>query len=112
MYFEASNYKERKFLNLNDNNRNSIHPTYLKDRSYLKHFSLSNLLYAHITRLIINYTPISKYRQSFFPNISNACLYNNSPIKTRSYILHDCKQYKKSWNPKQESLKDIYYKIN
>ena len=65
-----------------------------------------------MTRLITNHTPISKYRQRFSPNLLNTCLYSDSPIEKRSYILHDCKQYKKSWNPKWESLQDIYHKIN
>jgi len=67
MHFQVSNYKRRNFLNLNDNDNNFICPTYLKDRAWLKCFSLSNSLYTHITRLITNYTPISKYKQRFFP---------------------------------------------
>ena len=27
--------------------------------------------------------------------------------KTREHILYDCEWYKKSWNPKQETLKDV-----
>ena len=61
MYFQASNYKGRNFLNLKKKN-NSIHFTYLKDRVWLKNFSLFNLLCIHITRLITNHTPTSKSR--------------------------------------------------
>jgi len=62
MYFQASNYKGRNFLNLNKNNNNSIYSTYSKDGVWLKNFSYSNLLYIHITRLITNHTPTGKYR--------------------------------------------------
>ena len=100
MYFQASNYKERNFLNLNNNDSNPICPTYLKNRAWLKHCSLSNLFCACITRLMTNHAPIGEYRQRFFPNASIPCPCSNSPIETRSHILHGCEQYKKSWNPK------------
>lgn len=67
MYFQASIYKRRNFLNLNNDDGSPICPTYLKGRAWLKYFSFSNLLCACITRLITNHTPISKYRQRFFP---------------------------------------------
>ena len=63
-----------------------------------------------ITRLITNHAPIGEYRLRFFPKESSACLCGNSPIKTRMHILHECVWYKKSWNPKRESLKDVQYR--
>ena len=107
MYFQASEYKERNFLNLNDDNNQPIHPTYSKDSAWLKHFGLSNSMCAHVTRLITNHASIGEYRLRFFPKESSVCLCGNSPIETRTHILHECIWYKKSWNPKMESLKDI-----
>jgi len=43
----------------------------------------------------------------FFPNESFIYLYNDSSIKTRSYILNGCIQYMKLWNSRKKSLKDI-----
>jgi len=67
-----------------------------------------------LTKLITNYTSIGKYRLRFFPNKLTICLCNNSLIKTRAHILHDCEWYQKLWNPKQESFKDvlIFFKFN
>ena len=107
MYFQASDYKGRNFLELNDNNGNPICPSYSKGGARLKHFSLFNLLCACITRLITNHAPIGEYRQRFFPNKLVACPCGNYPLETREYILYDCEQHKQSWNPKQESLKDV-----
>jgi len=108
MYFQASDYKGRNFLELNNNNDKPICPTYSKGRAWLKHFDLSNnTMCAHITRLITNHTPIGKYRKRFFPNEPTACSCSCVPLKTRDHIIHDCKRYKQSWNPKQDSLKDI-----
>ena len=42
MYFQASNYKKRHFLDLNNDNDKPICPTYSKGGAWLKHFSLSN----------------------------------------------------------------------
>jgi len=39
---------------------------------------------------------------------------NLDTIEIRTYILHECVQYIKLWNPKQKSLKDvlIFLKLN
>ena len=60
--FQASNYKGRQFLDLNDDDNQFIHLTYFKDRAWLKYLVLSNLLCAYITRLITNHALIGKYR--------------------------------------------------
>jgi len=106
-YFQVSDYKGKQFLDLNYDNSQSICPTYSKSRAWLKHFGLSSSLCACITRLITNHAPIGEYRLQFFPNESLVCSCGNSFIEIRAHILHECVQYKKSWNPKQESLKDI-----
>jgi len=64
MMFQASDDKERHFLELLDNNLNIIEPTYSKDKSWLKYFGYSNLL---CTGAIVNHAPISKYQLRFFP---------------------------------------------
>ena len=66
MYFQASEYKRRNFLNLKDDNNQPIYPTYSKDNAWLKHFNLFNLICAYITRLITNHVPIGEYRLRFF----------------------------------------------
>ena len=38
-------FKEKNFLDLNDNNNHHIHPTYTKGETWLKYFSLFNLMY-------------------------------------------------------------------
>ena len=40
MYFQASEYKGRNFLELNDNDHQPICPTYSKGGAWLKHFGL------------------------------------------------------------------------
>ena len=90
IYFQVSNYKGKYFLDLNDNNNQPIHSTYSKGSTWLKHFSLSNLLYACITRLITNHTFIDEYKSRFFPNVSITCPHSNSLIEIRTYILHKC----------------------
>jgi len=66
MTFQALDDKGRNFLELLDNNLNIIKLTYSKDRSWLKYFGHSNLLYARAMRAIVNYTPIGKYHLRFF----------------------------------------------
>ena len=90
IYFQASNYKEKNFLNLNINDSYPIHPIYLKSRTWLKKFGLSNSLYIYITKLITNQAPIGKYKQRFFPNISIIYSCGNSLIEMK---IHNCKQY-------------------
>jgi len=107
MYFQASGYKGRNFLELNDNDHWPIHLTYSKGGAWLKHFSLSNSMCTCITRLIMNHTPIGEYRLRFFPKESFTCMCGEYPIETRRHILFGCAWYKKSWNLKKESLKDI-----
>ena len=109
MVFQASKFKERKFLELNDDNSSPIHPIYSKDRAWLKYFGFLNSLCAWVTRLVTNHIPISEYRLRFFSKESIACPYSDYPIETRRHILFKCPQYRKSWNPKRESLKDINF---
>ena len=90
MYFQVFDYKKKYFLDLKNDSDQPICPIYSKNDVWLKYFSLSNLLYAYITRLITNHIFIGKYRLRFIPNNSFAYLCSNFPIKTRIYILYEC----------------------
>ena len=46
MYFQASDLRERNFLDLNDDDDEPIQFSDSKGGSWLKHFSMSNLLCA------------------------------------------------------------------
>lgn len=108
MCFQASNYREKNFLDLNNDGRNPICLSYSKGGAWLKYFSLSNSPCTYITRFITNHVPIGRYKQRFFTNKSIACSCGNTPIKTRAHILYDCKQYQKLQNTKQESIEDVF----
>jgi len=62
MYFQASEYKKRNFLELNNDNNIPICLIYAKGRVWLKNFGFLNLLYVYVTRLVTNHAPISEYR--------------------------------------------------
>ena len=96
MIFQASEFKERKFLKLNNNDNSPICFTYSKNRAWLKYFGFSKSLYTQVTRLITNHAQISEYRLKFFFKEPIAYLCGNYPIKTRRYILFKYLQYKKS----------------
>ena len=81
MYFQASNYRGRNFLNLNNDDNEPIQLSYSKGGVWLKCFSLSNSLCAWVTRLITNYVPISKYKKRFFPNEPTSCPCGQAPLK-------------------------------
>ena len=91
--FQASDYKERSFLDLLDDNLNIIEPLYSKEKSWLKYFGHSNPLCVRVTRAIVNYIPISKYHLRFFSQENFMCPYGLYPIKSRRYIFHGCKRF-------------------
>ena len=66
MMFQASNLKENQFLDLLDDDNNTIEPSYVKGGSWLKMFGHSNSLCVHATRAITNHTLIGEYRLRFF----------------------------------------------
>ena len=92
-YFQASEYKRRNFFKLNNNDHQPICPTYSKDGSWPKHFSLLNSMYAYIMKLIINHVPIGEYKLRFFPKKSFICICREYTIKMRRHILFDCVWY-------------------
>jgi len=61
MTFQASDGKERYFLDLLDDNFNVIKPSYTKGGLWLQLFGYSNLLCVHTIRAITNHAPIGKY---------------------------------------------------
>jgi len=93
MMFQASDYKERSFLDLLDDNLNIIEPLYSKEKSWLKYFGYSNLLCVRVTRAIVNYVPISKYHLRYFSQENFMCPYGLYPIKSRRYIFYGCKRF-------------------
>jgi len=107
MYFQVLDYKGKNFLCLNDNNNLPIWPTYLKEGTWLKYIGYSNSLYTHITKAITNHASTGEYYLRFFPEESFTCLCSNYPIEIRNHILYECRQYRKYWSSKRNSLKDI-----
>jgi len=67
MLFQASDIKGSNFLDLLDNNLQSIKPSYSKKGLWLKNFDHLNFLYAKAIRAIINHILIREYQLCFFP---------------------------------------------
>jgi len=107
MTFQVSKYKERNFLELNNNDNQPIYLTYSKSSIWIRHFGFSTSICTCVTRMITNHTPIGEYRLRFFSKEFFACLCEDYSIKTRRYIMFYCAKYKKSWNPKRKSLKNV-----
>jgi len=103
MMFQASDEKERNFLELLDNNIN-IEPMYSKEGSWLKYFGHSNSLYARVLRAMANHTPIKEYCLRFFPQKDFTYPCGLYPIETRRHILHKCKRYNNYWNSRRDTI--------
>ena len=106
MYFQASDYKGKQFLDL-DNDDETIAPTYIKGGAWLKHVGHSNTLTVRITCLITNHAPTGEYRKRFFLNKLRACPCQKALVETRHHILYKCERHKQSWNPLRRSINDI-----
>ena len=104
MTFQASDGKGNHFMDLLDDDFNTIEPSYSKGGSWLQKFGHSNLLCACATRAITNYAPIGEYHLRFFPDKDFSCPCNNYPIKSRRHILHECKRFNGYWNQRRDSL--------
>ena len=104
MIFQASDMKEKSFLNLTNGDDKTIKLTYIKGSSWLKYFSHSNSLCARALRAITNHAPISEYRLRFFPRKDFSCLCRLYPIKSRRHILHEYRRFNKYWNPRRDSI--------
>jgi len=104
MLFQVVDLKGRNFLELLDDNLNSIKLLNIKGGPWLQQFGHSNLLYTRATRAIVNHIPISKYCLRFFPREDFSCPCGIYPIETRRYILHRYKRFNKYWSPKRNTL--------
>ena len=103
MTFQALDGKEKHFLDLLDNNFDTIKPVYTKGGPWLQVFGHSNLLCAWATRAITNHTPIGEYHLRFFSNKDFKCPCSYL-IESRRHILHECKRFNGYWNPRRDSL--------
>ena len=104
MTFQVSDEKGKHFLDLLDNDFNTIKLSYTKDGPWLQVFGHSNSLYARAMRAITNHAPIGEYRPRFFPSKDFTCPCNNYPIKLRRHILHEYRRFNGYWNPRRDSL--------
>ena len=102
--FQASNLKEKQFLDLLDNENNIIKPSYSKGDSQLKAIGHLNSLYMQATRAITNHAPTGKYRLRFFPREQFKCSCGQYPIESRCYILHEYGRFNRYWNPRRNTL--------
>ena len=102
--FKLSNLKRRNFLNLLNNDHSNIKPSYMKERLWIEHFRFSNSLCTQATQAITNHALIGKYYLLFFPREDFSCPYRLYPIKTRCYILFDCRWFNKGWNLGREII--------
>ena len=93
MTFQASDLKEKLFLDLLDNNNNIIEPSYTKRGSWLKVFGYSNSLYVCTLQAITNHAPIGEYKLRFFSRKEFKCLCSLYPIESRCHILHECDRF-------------------
>ena len=73
MTFQTLDLKGHHFLKLYDKDNNPLEPLYSKGSIWLKYFGHSNSLCARVTRAIVNYTLISKYRLRFFHQKDFSC---------------------------------------
>ena len=83
MLFQASDSKGKNFLELLDDNLNSLEPSSIKEGPWLQCFSHLNSLCACFSRAIMNHALIEEYQLQFFPNEEFVCLCSNYPIETR-----------------------------
>ena len=112
MTFQASDGKGKNFLELLNDDLNVIELSYMKGGPWLQLVGHSNSLCARATRAITNHAPIGEYRLRFFLNEDFSCLCNEYPIKSRRYILYDCKRFNGYWNPRRDMLKHFVMFLN
>ena len=74
MTFQALDGKGNQFLDLMDDNLETIKPSYTKEGPWLQAFEHSNSLYTRAIRAITNHAPIGEYCLRFFPKEEFKCL--------------------------------------
>ena len=104
MTFQALDRKGRHFLDLVDDNLETVEPSYTKGSSWLQFFSHSNSLCAWATRAITNHVLIGKYCLRFFTNENFKYSCGSYPIETRRHILYKCTRHNRYWNPRRDAL--------
>ena len=104
MTFQVSDGKGKQFLDLVDDNLETIEPSYTKGGLWLQSFGHSNSLCTQATRAITNHALIGEYHLQFFPNEDFKCPCGSYPIKTRRHILHKCTRHNGYWNPRKDVL--------
>jgi len=104
MTFQVSDGKGRQFLDLVDDNLETIELSYTKKGPWLQSFGHSNSLCAQATRAINNHALIGEYCLRFFPNNDFKYPCGSYPIETRRHILHECTRYNGYWNPRRDAL--------
>ena len=104
MTLQASDLKEKQFLDLLNDDNNIIEPFYAKGGSWLKVFGHSNLLCACALQAITNHAPIGEYRLRFFPREEFKGPCRSYSIKSRYHILHKCDRFNGYWNLRRDSL--------
>ena len=104
MTFQASDRKGRHFLDLVDDNLETVELSYTKEGPWLQSFGHSNSLCTQATRAITNHALIGKYCLCFFPNEDFKCPCRSYPIETRRHILHECTRHNRYWNPRRDAL--------
>jgi len=104
MTFQASDLKGRNFLELVDNDNNTLEPTYCKGGTWLQFFGHSNTLCTRATRAITNHALIGEYCLRFFPNEEFPCPYGLYSIEMRWHILHKCRRFNEYWNSRRDSI--------
>ena len=104
MTFQASDGKGRHFLDLVDDNLETIEPSYTKEGLWLQSFGHSNSLCTRATRAITNHALIGEYCLCFFPKEDFKCPCGSYLIETRRHILHECIIHNGYWNPRRDTL--------
>ena len=104
MTFQASDGKERHFLELVNDDLKDIRLSYTKGGLWLQLFGHLNMLCACAMRAITNHALIGEYQLRFFPNEEFKCPCGNYPIKSRRHILYDCMRFNGYQNPRRDSL--------
>ena len=91
MTFQISNFKERQFFELLNNDLNSLEPSTKNGGPWLKLIGHSNSLCVRATRAIVNHASIRKYQLRFFSRENFAWSCSAYPIESRRHILYKCK---------------------
>jgi len=108
MTFQASNLKGNQFLDLLNDDNNTIKLFYVKGGLWLKIFGHLNSLCVRASRAITNHALIGEYRLRFFPREEFKCLCSLYSIESRHHILYECGRFNGYWNLRRDSLSHFF----